>query len=468
MNFTEIQERREIIAKGPIFRIPETTMAGVVARLKAATPGSKKQFDAARQVIPGGYQHMLVNKNPYPLTIQRARGVDVWDVDGNGYTDFLMMAGPIILGHNYPPLMEKMAEVLQTEGTGMGWTSQWEVRAAEQIVRHIRSVEQVRFFQSGTEADMAAARLARAFTGRNKILRVGGSYHGWSAEFVYDMQIPYSGPFQASGIPAEFFSHIVSIGPNDVDGLEKAFADHEGDIAAVIVEPNGGESGALPVRPDFNKVVREICDRCGALLIFDEVVTGFRLAMGGAQEYYGVDADLTVLGKVLTHGFPSSGALGGKKEIMDCVAGMAPGKPKPFVAGTLAANAISTSAAYWAIHFIEEEKAIDKANAAGARLTRGLNDLFDSMDFPFFAYDYGSIVHYETAGPLTMDIRQPGAIESALARKQAVDDFSVALLAEGLITKYGNRAFLCMAHTDETIDKALQGFENALKLIEKP
>ena len=469
MEFDEIWKRRDELANGPIYAIPEDKLAECVRKLKDRTPQSEKLYTQAQEYIPGGHQHMLVNKNPYPLTIRKALGSKMLDADSNEYIDYLMMAGPIILGHNFPPLIEKLIDVIREEGVGSGWTTEWEARGSEMIIRHMKTVERVRYFQSGTEADMAAVRLARAYTGKQKIIRVGGAYHGWSDEFVYDMQIPYSGSFQTAGIPEEHFKHVIGVGPNDFDALEKAFeeAEKEGGIAALFLEPMGPETGAIPVHPEYNKTARELCDKYDSLLVFDEVVTAFRVGMGGAQEYWDIDPDLTILGKVITHGFPSSGALGGPKEIMDSLAGWTPGKPKPFVAGTMAANVISTAATYWAIKFIEEEKAIEKADVTAATLRDGLNGLFSDLNLPFFSYTVSSLVHFETAAPVAVDIRNPDRIPEALERKQAVDNFATALLSENIITKYGARAFTCMAHSADDIQKTLAAFEKILSLFPK-
>jgi len=468
MNFQEIQERREQIAQGPAYAIPDSRMEELAKQLAQRTPTSEQLFDASKQCIPGGSQHMLANRNPYPLTIRKALGSRVWDADDNEYVDYLMMAGPIILGHNYPPLMEQVVEVIQNEGVGVGWTSEWETRSCELIIRHIKSVELVRFLQSGTEADMAAARLARVYTGKTKIIRTGGAYHGWADEFVYDMQIPYSGTFQAQGIPEQHFSNVIGIGPNDVGALEQAFeaGKTQGGIAAVFIEGGGPEAGAIPYDPDYYGICRELCDAHGALLIFDEVVTGFRLAMGGAQEFYGIDGDLTVLGKIITHGFPSAGALGGKKEIMECLAGLNPDRPRAFVAGTMAGNPISAAATYWTLRYMEEQDAIARATAAAEKMSKGFNDLFQSMGLPFFSYNIASIIHYETAGPLTIDIRKEGGIPDALRRKKAVDDLATALLTEGIVTKYGARAFTCMDHSDEDLAATFKAFEKFLAMME--
>ncbi len=468
--FEEIMRRRRELTSGPIYSIPDAEMEMVWERLDKKSPKSKKAYETAKECIPGGAQHMLVNKNPFPVTIAKALGTRMYDIDGNQYIDYLMMAGPIMLGHNYPPLVKKVNEAIETEGIGSGWTSEYEIKLAREVKRHFPSFDLYRAFQSGSEANMAAARLARVYTKKKKIVKIGGSYHGWADQFVYEMHIPYSGLFESAGIPEECFAQLICVAPNDTAALEKAFesAKNDGGIAAVFIEPLGGESGATPMHPDFPGELRALCDRYESLLIFDEVVTAFRLGLGGAQAYYGVRSDLTVFGKIITHGYPSSGGLGGRRDIMEClVSGLQPFKGHCFVAGTMGGNVISTSAGYWALKFIEQEKAVEKAAAAADRLRGGLNGIFERMGFPFFAYNFASIVHFETAAPVAVDIREKDGIMSALARKQAVDNFAAALLAEGIITKYGNRAFTCMAHTDVDIDTTLGAFEKVLGLIKK-
>ena len=467
MKYEEIMKRREQLASGPIYSIPSDKMKRISEKLADANPKSKDLYEKAKTLIPGGAQHMLVNKNPFPFTIANASGSKMFDVDGNEYVDYLMMAGPIILGHNYPPLIDAVISVIREEGIGAGWTSEWELKSTELIKKHMPSIELFRYFQSGTEANMAASRLVRVYTGKKKIMKMGGSYHGWYDPFIWSMHIPHSGPMDGAGIPSDVFNDLVCCDPPyDLELIEMHLK--TGDVAGVFIEPIGGESGATPMPPDFPKELRKLCDTYETLLVFDEVVTAFRVDMGGAQAYYGVDPDITVMGKILTHGFPSSGGIGGKKDIMEClVAGLQPTKGRAFVAGTMGANAITSSAGYWAIKYIEEQNAVEKAGVMGDKLRAGLNELFKIMDFPFFSYNFKSIVHIETAAPVAVDIRKEGAIMSALRRKEVVDDIATALLAEGILTKYGARAFLSIAHTDEDIDKTLKAFEKVLSLLEK-
>ena len=465
MQYEEIMRRCHELTHGPIYAIPEDRMAEIVRKLEAQTPQSKQLYEEALTCIPGGFQHMLVNRNPYPFTIKKALGSRMWDVDDNAYIDYLMMAGPVILGHNYPPLIKEVVKVMQEEGVGTGWTSAWEIKITQLIKKHFPSIDLFTFFQSGTEANMAASRLVRVYTGKKKIVKMGGSYHGWYDPFLYAMHIPHSGLMDAEGVPGENFAHLVCIDPPyDLEATEKALK--TGEVAAVFIEPLGGESGAIPMPPDFPKEIRRLCTMYGTLLVFDEVVTAFRLGMGGAQAYYGVQADVTILGKLITHGFPSSGGVGGRKDIMECfVSGLQPGKGRAFIGGTMRANPLSTAAGYWALTFIAEEDAIEKAAQAADRLTKGLNDLFGKMGFPFFAYNIKSFIHFETAAPIACDLREEGMLMSALQRKAAVDNLATALLSEGLITKYGNRAFTSMAHSDHDIDLSLEAFEKVFRLI---
>jgi glutamate-1-semialdehyde 2,1-aminomutase len=470
MEYDEIQKRRFELTRGPIFAIPEQEMAKVRAKIEQRCPASKRSYEDAVDCIPGGAQHMLVNKVPFPITVKRALGSKIWDIDNNEYVDFLMMAGPVILGHNYPPLIEQVIKVIQEEGVGTGWTSEWEIKTARLIKKHMPSIDLFRYFQSGTEANMAAARVARVSTGKKKIVKLGGSYHGWADQFAYEMHIPYSGTFESHGIPEGCFEQLICVPPNDLDALQQSFESSEADggIAAVFIEPLGGGAGATLMHPDFPKGVRELCDRYQSLLVFDEVVTAFRLGLGGAQAYYDVKPDLTVLGKILTHGFPSAGAVAGRRDVMECfVAGLQPGAGQAFVGGTMSANPITASAGYWALRFMEEENAADKAGRAAHRLVQGLNGLFEQLGFPFFACNFQSIIHFETAAPIAVDLREEGAIPNALSRKQAVDDLGAALLAEGIITKFGNQAFTSMAHTDADIERTLEAFETVLRTIPK-
>ena len=359
-------------------------------------------------------------------------------------------------------------QIIREKGPSSGLTSEYELLAAQEIINHMPGVEMVRFLQSGTEADMAVIRIARAFTGKLKIIKIGGSYHGWSDQMVYSIHIPGTGAMESKGIPPECFAHIVDVAPNDFDALEKAFKDNKdkGGIAGVLVEPIGGESGAHPVHPDWNKTIRKLCDQYESLLIFDEVVTGFRLDMGGAQKYYNIMPDLTVLGKIITHGYPSSGAVAGRKDVMSaCSGGLG---DKVFLGGTLAANPISMAACYYALKLMVEHDAVGKAIAYANKITKALNDLFAKRsDLGFFVYNFGPIIHYMTTAFFSFDLKAPDAFTQILTRKQVADDYQLVTLAHGLCTLAGTRMYTCMQHDDEALNKTLEIWEYLLSLIPK-
>ncbi len=466
MEYSEIMKRKDAILERPVRPIPPEKLTDEHRRYAERCKRSIEIFEKAKGLIPGGVEHNLSQNKPFPLAMDRAKGYKAWDVDGNEYIDYLMCGAPIMLGHGYEPLDEKIIGIIREKGPATGLTSEYELLAAEQIIRHMPGVEMVRFLQSGTEADMAAVRIARAFTGKLKIIKIGGSYHGWSDQVVYSVHIPRTGNFESKGIPPECYAHTVDVPPNDFEALEAAFRDNQdkGGVAGVMVEPIGGESGAHPVHPDWNRTIRALCDRYEALMIFDEVVTGFRLDMGGAQKLFGILPDLTVLGKIITHGYPSSGAVAGRRDVMKVCAGSM--GEKIFVGGTLAANPISMAACYYALKYMEENDAVARATAYADRLTRALNDLYATRpDLGFFVYNFGAILHYVTTAFFSVDLNAPDALTQIFSRKQVADDYQVITMAHGLCTLAGTRMYTCMQHDDEALKKTLEVWEYLLSLI---
>ncbi len=466
MEYAEIMKRKDEILARPLRPIPKDVLASEHKLYAERCRKSIEIFEKAKSMIPGGVEHNLSQNKPFPLAMDRAKGYRMWDVDGNEYIDYLMCGAPIILGHGYEPLDEKIIEIIREKGPATGLTSEYELLAAEKIIRHMPGVEMVRFLQSGTEADMAALRIARAYTGKLKIIKIGGSYHGWSDQMIYSVHIPQTYNLEAKGIPAECFAHIVDVAPNDFEGLEKAFKDNQdkGGVAAVMVEPIGGESGAHPVHPDWNRTIRKLCDQYEALMIFDEVVTGFRLDMGGAQKFYNIIPDLTVLGKIITHGYPSSGAVAGKKDVMKVCAGSI--GEKVFVGGTLAANPISMAACYYALKYMEENNAVEKATVYADKLTKALNDLYAKRpDLGFFVYNFGAIMHYMTTAFFSVDLKAPDALLQIFSRKEVADNYQIITMAHGLCTLAGTRMYTCMQHDDESLKKTLAVWEYVLSLI---
>jgi glutamate-1-semialdehyde 2,1-aminomutase len=466
-----IYARLRELVRQPIRPIRRERMAEILDYFETKCARSKALTEEAKQYIPGGVQHNLAFNYPFPIAIERAEGAYLWDVDGNRYIDFLQAGGPTMLGSNYGPVRDKVFELLQSCGPVTGLFHEYELKLAQLLNRLMPSIEMFRMLGSGTEGVMAAIRAARAFTGKKKVIKVGGAYHGWSDQMVYGLHIPGTGRLEAKGIPRGCSRDTQEFYPNDLDGLRRLMRLNRlrGGTAAVIVEPVGPESGTRPVYRDFNQHVRALCDEFGALLIFDEVVTGFRLGMGGAQGYFGVRPDLTVFGKCITGGYPMAGGVGGRREVMMCFAagiGGATGE-RAYIGGTLSANPLSCVAGYYALLEMERTNAPVIAGRAGDRLTRGLNEIIERHRLPFVAYNQGSIVHLETSGAMLLDFRNPlKLLREVKPRKHMMEEMGAAYMAQGIITLAGSRMYTSMADTDAVIDDALDRFETVLASVE--
>ena len=431
---------------------------------------SKALTDEAKKLIPGGVQHNLAFNYPFPLAIAKAEGAHLWDVDNNRYIDFLQAGGPTILGSNYASVREKVFELLQSCGPVTGLFHEYELKLAQLINRFMPGIEMFRMLGSGTEGVMAAIRAARAFTGKKYVIKVGGAYHGWSDQMVYGLHIPGTRRLEAIGIPKGASRTTREFYPNALSALRRQLwlNRFRGGTAAVIVEPVGPESGTRPVPFEFNRQVRELCDEFGTLLIFDEVVTGFRLGLGGAQGYFGVQPDLTVFGKCVTGGYPMAGGVGGRKEIiMTFAAGIGGTGERAYVGGTLSANPLSCVAGYYSLCELERTNAPVIAGKAGDRLTQGLNEIITRRNLPFVAYNQGSIVHLETAGTMLLDFKNPIRLLKELKpRKHMMEEMGAAYTANGLITLAGSRMYTSLADTDAVIDEALDRFDGVLGSVE--
>jgi glutamate-1-semialdehyde 2,1-aminomutase len=313
---------------------------------------------------------------------------------------------------------------------------------------------------------VAAVRAARAFMKKKYVIKVGGAYHGWSDPMVYGLHIPGTGRLDATGIPRGASASTREFFPNSLGALKRQLWLNRlrGGTAAVIVEPLGPESGTRPVPFDFNQKVRELCDEFGTLLIFDEVVTGFRVGLGGAQGYFGVKPDLTVFGKCITGGYPMAGGVGGSAEVVSrFAAGIGGIGERAYVGGTLSANPLSCVAGYYSLLEMERTNAPVIAGKAGDRLTKGLQAIIEKYDLPFAAYNQGSIVHLETSGVMLLDLRNPIRLAKELKpRKHMIEEMGAAYMSQGLITLAGSRMYTSMADTDEVIDSALSKFETVL------
>jgi len=469
-NTDEIYARLKELIKQPLRPIRRDRMQAFLNYFETQCVKSKALTDEAKQHIPGGVQHNLAFNFPFPLAVEKACGAHLWDVDGNRYIDFLQAGGPTVLGSNYAPVREKVFELLQNCGPVTGLFHEYELKLAQLIHRYMPAIEMFRMLGSGTESVMAAIRAARAFTGKKKVIKSGGAYHGWSDQMVYGLHIPGTGRREATGIPRGASAHTQEFFPNDVGHLRRLLMLNRvrGGTAAVIVEPVGPESGTRPVPRDFNQDVRELCNEFGALLIFDEVVTGFRLGLGGAQGYFGVKPDLTIFGKCVTGGYPMAGGVGGRRDVlMRFAAGIGGTGERAYIGGTLSANPLSCVAGYYALLEMERTNAPVVAGRAGDRLTRGLQQIIGNYRLPFVAYNQGSIVHLETSGVMLLDMKHPlKLLRDLKPRKHMMEEMGAAYMSQGLITLAGSRMYTSLADTDDVIDEALNRFETVLSSVE--
>jgi len=436
---------------------------------------SKQMITKAQEIIPGGVQHNLAFNYPFPLVFTSAKDHTLTDIDGNKYYDFLQSGGPTVLGSNPDAVKTKVIELLETCGPSTGLFHEYEYLLGAKVAECIPSVDMFRMYSSGTEACMVASRVARLATKKKFIVKMGGAYHGWSDQLAYSLRIPGTKGMQSPGIPGFNFKRTREFFPDDLNSLESILRLNQfrGGTAAVFIEPIGPESGTRPVDMDFNKGVEALCKKFGALLVFDEVVTAFRVGMSGAQGFFGVTPDLTVFGKVIAGGFPGAGGLGGKREYMKFLgAGLDGGGKKALSGGTLAATPLSCIAGYTTLCEMERTNACARANEIGDYLTDGLAALIEKRSLPFVAYNVGSICHLDTLGTMHYSInwgklwQVPKILKETSARKKEMEHMGAAYMAEGMVTLAGNRLYTNATYTKDDIDDVLQRFNRVFENIE--
>lgn len=424
---------------------------------------SKALFERASRSIPGGVNspvRAFRAVGTHPLFIERGEGSRVFDVDQNSYIDFVGSYGPLILGHAHPRVVEAVARAAKG-GTSFGSPTEAEVRLAETLVEAVPSMEKVRLVNSGTEATMSALRLARAATGRAKILKFSGCYHGHvdallikAGSGATTLGIPSS-----PGVPEDAAKHTLIAAYNDIEGVRAIFDAHGAEIAAVIVEPVAGNMGVVLPREGFLEELRRLTERWGALLIFDEVITGFRLGWGGAQAAYGVLPDLTCLGKIIGGGLPI-GAYGGKAELMDLVAPAG----QVYQAGTLSGNPLSVAAGQATLDVLREEgeQLYAELDRKGRRLSEAVVAAARELGVPVQGVRAGSMcTWFFTDGPVV-------DYESAIrAETEAYAVFFRGMLQRGvyLAPSQFEAAFLSAAHTEADLEQAARAARESLKEV---
>jgi len=425
------------------------------------TAESARLFERAQKTIPGGVNspvRAFRSIGGTPRFIARGQGSRLWDVDGNEYIDLVMSWGPLILGHADPRVAEAARRALEG-GSSFGAPTEIEVVMAELVAECFPSVELVRMVNSGTEATMSAIRVARAFTGRTKVIKFDGCWHGHADGLLVkagSTGLQYGVP-DSAGVPPGYAGETLVARYNDLGSVQQLVDAHPGEIACVIVEPVAGNMGVVPPAEGFLSGLRELTASHGIVLIFDEVITGFRVALGGAQELYGVTPDLTTLGKIIGGGFPV-GAYGGKREIMECVSPLGP----MVQAGTLAGNPVAMSAGVATVTALKQPSFYDELERKSAALAEGLAHAAVEAGVPIVQTRVGSMMTaFFSESPVTDADCLAHADQAAYAR------FCHAMLDRGvyLAPSYCEAAFLSAAHSDEDVARVVAAAREAFVAV---
>jgi len=422
---------------------------------------SETLFAEALRYIPGGVNspvRAFRAVGGQPFFVNRAKGSRVWDVDGREYIDYVCTWGPAILGHAHPAIIQAIQKAAE-HGTSFGIPNPFEVTLARMLCEAVPSVQKVRMCNSGTEATMSAIRLARGFTKRDKIIKFEGCYHGHADSLLVKAgsgALTFGHP-DSAGVPASFTQHTIVVPFNDINAVKAAFAANQKQIAGIILEPVPGNAGLYLPKPGYLEFLREITSANGALLIFDEVMTGFRLAYGGAQALFGITPDLTCFGKVIGGGLPV-GAFGGRADIMDYLAPLGP----VYQAGTLSGNPIAMAAGIAPLQELRRTNAYDTLDERGKQLEAGMRDAARSAKVDVQFVRLGSMFcGYFTSAPVH---NLTDAMQSDRAK---FAKFFHALLAEGiyLAPSQFEAGFISTAHSESDIARTISAAANALTKV---
>jgi glutamate-1-semialdehyde 2,1-aminomutase len=436
--------------------VPSSDNADMILRT-----ASDQLFAEALKYIPGGVNspvRAFRAVGGQPFFVNRAKGARVWDVDGNAYIDYVGTWGPAILGHAHPKII-KAVRAAAKNGTSFGIPNPFEVTLAKMICSWVPSVQKVRMCNSGTEATMSAIRLARGFTKRDKIIKFDGCYHGHADSLLVKAgsgALTFGNP-DSAGVPAAFTQHTIVLPFNDQEAVTAAFAANKGEVAGIIVEPVPGNAGLYLPKAGYLEFLREITTANGALLLFDEVMTGFRLAKGGAQERFGITPDLSCFGKVIGGGLPV-GAFGGRGEIMDWLAPVGP----VYQAGTLSGNPLAMAAGIAALEELAASDAYAKLEQLGAALEAGMKDAAKSAGVPVQFNRCGSMFcGYFMSEPVQ------NVADAMKSDRERFKKYFHGMLAEGIYfaPSQFEAGFLSIAHTPADIKRTVKAAGKVMKTL---
>jgi len=421
-------------------------------------------FERARGVLPFGVSsNFRYWGEGEDIGVASAEGAYIWDFDGNRYIDYRLGFGPVILGHGYPAVVDRVAEAIKS-GTIFAFTHELEVRVAERIVEMCPGVDMVRYANSGSEATMHALRIARSHTGREKIIKFEGQYHGMYDYMLFSTaSTPVSGMghrrspvplVSSSGIPKAIHELVITLPYNDFETLERTVGAAWGNVAAIVVEPIMGNMGGIMPQPGWLELIRKLCDEYGIVMINDEVKTGFRIAPGGAQEFFGVHGDLVTYAKAMGNGFPIA-AIGGKKEVM---ASVGPGRTAH--GGTYCGNAVGTAAADATLEIIARGEALKTIEARGQALMKGIHGILTDADIPHHLLGVPAMFGIAFGQDEPTDYRTWAKTDNAL-----YEEIMMVLIHNGAVPDPDGREpwFLCAALSEKDVADTLNYFEDAVR-----
>ncbi len=418
------------------------------------TSKSKALYERARKVLPAGVSYGIRYFEPYPFYTAKAKGSKLYDVDGNEYIDFWLGHTARILGHSPPAVIEAVKRQLEN-GTHYGTSHELEIELAEKIVKMVSGAEMVRFTNSGTEANMYATRLARAYNGRSKVAKFEGGWHGGYDALHIGVHYPFDLP-ESAGLTAGTLQDTIVLPFNDLEGVEEKLKDEK--VSFIVIEPVLGAGGGIPAEKEFLKGLREFCDEKEILLIFDEVITGFRLAPGGAQQFYGVKPDITIFGKILGGGFPI-GAFCGHRKIMEKLDTLLHKRPHySFHGGTFAANPITMTAGLATLKTLEDGQLISKLNRLGDKIREQLREIFEANDVDVQVTGTGSLFNTHFTKEEVKDVNAAFKAD----RKKLVE-YNLKLIENGVFFLPTHTGALCTAHSRADIEKLFSETEKYAK-----
>jgi len=440
---------------------------GSVREYEDRFAGSKRLHERSVKSLAGGIAHDGRFLKPFPLYIDHAAGAYKWDVDGNRLVDYAVGHGSLILGHNHPEVMAAV-RAAEEKGTHFGAGHEAEIKWAEKVTELIPSADLVRFTSSGTEATLLAMRLARAFSGKPTILKFEGNFHGWNDYLIKGEKPPFENPSNP-GVPDEVSRTVAVLPTDDLGMVEERLA--QGDIAAIIIEPSGGSWTTLPLEEGFLQKLRDLATKTNTILIFDEVITGFRWSPGGAQRRFGVIPDMTTMAKILAGGYPG-GAVGGRADIMEGLvfkddkwnATRKVGHP-----GTYNGNPVAATAGYTCLGICSNPEIQQYCDDMAAKLRTGVNTVLEQRGVAGCAWGESSVWHvilgYDVPNRTAGDLRAPQGIPSDVLKKSGgaglATPLAIAMALEGVDLFHGG-GLLSIAHTSDDIDFTIEAFDKSL------